>query len=78
MTENEKAEEKLRFATEFEVTFFGLSDLERGALIDLYADHAYKFAKRHGMEHPLIGARVFHTEEQWDQIRNREAEARDA
>lgn len=55
-----------RNVTEFETTYFGLSDLERDALLDLYADHAYKFAERHGLPTPLVASRSFPTEQAWE------------
>lgn len=57
--------EVARAVTEFTVTYFGLSDLERDALLDLYADHAYKFAERHGHQTPLIDSHTHPTEEDW-------------
>lgn len=55
-----------RAVTEFDVTYFGLAGLEHDALMDLYADHAYKFAERHGLETPLISSRSFPTVEEWE------------
>lgn len=54
-----------RAVTEYTVTFFDLSELEADALLDLYADHAYKFAERHRIGTPLIGSRSFPSDEAW-------------
>ena len=52
---------------EFTITYFDTTDLETGALLDLYADHAYKFAERHGMTTPLIASRGYPSFEEWEQ-----------
>jgi hypothetical protein len=57
---------RVRPVTEFNVTYFGLSDLESEALLDLYADHAYKFAERHKHDTPLVGSRSWPTVEAWE------------
>ncbi len=57
---------QVRGVTEFEVTYFDLADLEADALLDLYADHAYKFAERHGLPHPLITSRSHPSVEAWE------------
>lgn len=57
---------RTRAVTEFHVTYFGLAQLEHDALLDLYADHAYKFAERHGHETPCIGSRSWPTVEAWE------------
>lgn len=59
-------EAKTRAVTEFDVTYFGLADLEHDALLDLYADHAYKFAERHGLDTPLMSSRSFPDMEAWE------------
>lgn len=58
---------KTRAVTEFTITFFNIADLEADTLLDLYADHAYKFAERHGMEHPTLLATSYPTVERWEE-----------
>lgn len=51
--------------TEFTITYFGLTELEHSTLLDLYADHAYKFAQRHSLETPALGSTSYPTLEKW-------------
>lgn len=64
MSRPEGAESR-RGVTEFSITYFGLTDLEADALIDFYAQHAYRFAKGHNLKTPAIGSKTFPTDEDW-------------
>ena len=52
--------------TEFTITYFDMSALERRALLDLYSDHGHKFGQRHGVE-VQMGVITYPTVEQWEE-----------
>lgn len=52
--------------TEFTITYFDMSHLERDALLNLYSDHGHQFGKRHGVE-VQMGVITYPTVEQWEQ-----------
>lgn len=52
--------------TEFTISYFGLASLERKALLDLYADHAFKFTQRHGLDTPSVASRTWATFKRWE------------
>lgn len=51
--------------TVFSITYFDMSGLERDALLDLYADHAHKFADRHGLE-TALGVTTYPSIQSWE------------
>lgn len=51
--------------TEFTITYFDMSGLEKDALINLYTDHAYKFGERHGVE-AHVSATTYPSVERWE------------
>lgn len=62
-----KKKDGARAVVEYTITYFDITDLEADALLDLYADHAYKFAERHGMETPALGSITYPTFEKWEE-----------
>lgn len=51
---------------EFTISYFGMAALEREALLNLYADHAFKFAQRHGLHTPSVASRGYATFKRWE------------
>lgn len=53
--------------TEFTITYFDLTGLELDNLLDLYTNHAYRFAQRQGLETPGLGATTYPSIEKWEE-----------
>jgi hypothetical protein len=51
----------------FTITYFGLSALEGDVLMNLYADHAYQFTKRHGLEAPSVSSVGYGSVAKWEE-----------
>lgn len=51
---------------EFTISYFGMAALEREALLNLYSEHAFEFAKRHGLHTPSVAARTYGSFKRWE------------
>lgn len=52
--------------TEFTITYFDLSALERQTLLNLYADHTYKFSSRLQVE-AHVASTTYPSVERWEE-----------